>query len=115
LENVQRVVDVALTHPDLTQLVLRESRGLNQAIDERLDRLYDFLNSMVVGALVQGASYGLIRKVYEPVIATAVVGAFKEVFLHHLAHGHPRDRASMSQALFEFGMRGLIISPPDVT
>ena len=115
LENVQRVVEVALTHPELTQLVLRESRGLNQAIDKRLDRLYDFLHSMVVGALVQGASYGLIRKVYEPVIATAVVGAFKEAFLHHLAHGHPRDRASMSQALFEFGMRGLIITPPDVT
>jgi AcrR family transcriptional regulator len=112
LENVQRVVEVALSHPELTLLVLRESRGLNEALDERLDRLYDFLHGMVVGALVKGARVGLIRKVYEPVIATAVVGAFKEVFLHHLAHGQPRERASMSQALFDFGMRGLLIAQP---
>jgi AcrR family transcriptional regulator len=108
-ENIQRVVDVALTHPDLTQLVLRESRGLNQALDQRLDRLYDFLHSMVVGALVKGAEYGFIRKVYEPVVATALIGAFKEVFLHRLADG-PRvtTRTLLAQALFEFSVRGLL-------
>jgi AcrR family transcriptional regulator len=110
-DNVQRMVDVALTHPELTRLVLRESRGLNKELDERLDRLYDFLHSMVVGALAKGASAGLIRKVYEPVIATALIGAFKEVFLHHLGPDGPRvpNRTVFAQALFEFGIRGLLI------
>jgi len=116
LENVQRVVDVALTHPELTQLVLRESRGLNQALDERLDRLYDFLHSMVVGALSNGARCGLIRPVYEPVVATALIGAFKEVFLHHLASHAVRDpvkdRDRLANAMFELSMRGLLIARP---
>ena len=116
LENVQRVVDVALTHPELTQLVLRESRGLNQALDQRLDRLYDFLHSMVVGALSNGARCGLIRQVYEPVVATALIGAFKEVFLHHLASHAVRDpvkdRERLASAMFELSMRGLLVGRP---
>jgi len=113
LENVQRIVDVALAHPELTQLVLRESRGLNQALDERLNRLYGFLHDMVVGALVKGAEYGFIRRVYEPVVATALIGAFKEVLLHRLAPGGPAgqraaSRTLLSHALFEFSVRGLL-------
>ena len=114
LENVQRVVDVAFTYPELTQLVLRESRGLNSAIDLRLDRLYGFLHEMVLGALEKGAAYGVTRKVHEPVIATAVVGAFKETFLHHLTPQGARvaDRPALAKALFEFGIRGLMLARP---
>jgi AcrR family transcriptional regulator len=109
-ENVQRIVDVALTHPELTQLVLRETPGLNHTLDERLDRLYDFLHSMVVGALEKGAACGLIRKVVEPVVATALIGAFKEVFLNKLMPGVPlaEHSARLSQALFDLGARGLL-------
>jgi AcrR family transcriptional regulator len=114
LENVQRVVDVAFGHRELTLLVLRESRGLNQAIDQRLDTLYDFLHGMLVGALANGASSGLTRRVFEPVIATALIGAFKEVFIHHLAAEGPRaaERSSLAQALFEFGIQGLLLTRP---
>jgi AcrR family transcriptional regulator len=110
-ENVARVVDVAFDHPQLTLLVLRESRGVNAAIDQRLDRLYDFLHSMVEGALDNGAKMGLTRKVYAPVVATALVGAFKEVFLHHLSPEGPAkaDRGALVEALFEFGIRGLLL------
>jgi AcrR family transcriptional regulator len=113
-ENVQRVVDVAFGHPELTLLVLRESRGVNKAIDERLDTLYDFLHDMVVGALVNGATSGLTRRVFEPVIATALIGAFKEVFIRHLAAGSPRaaDRSSLATALYEFGIQGLLLARP---
>jgi AcrR family transcriptional regulator len=113
-ENVARVVDVAFDHPELTLLVLRESRGVNPEIDQRLDRLYDFLQSMVEGALVNGATSGLTRKVYAPVISTALVGAFKEVFLRHLTPQGPSktDRRALVEALFEFGIRGLLLAPP---
>jgi AcrR family transcriptional regulator len=123
MENVGRVVDVAFDHPELTLLVLRESRGVNPEIDLRLDRLYDFLYSMLEGALVNGASSGLTRRVYAPVISTALVGAFKEVFLHHLAPDGPSrtDRSALVESLYEFGIRGLLLersapsSPPPRT
>ncbi|HEY2732959.1 MAG TPA: TetR/AcrR family transcriptional regulator [Polyangiales bacterium] len=119
-ENVGRVVDVAFDHPELTLLVLRESRGVNPEIDQRLDRLYDFLHGMVEGALVNGASSGLTRQVSARVIAPALIGAFKEVFLRHLDPAGPTrtDRRALVDALFEFGIRGLLLersgssSPP---
>ncbi len=109
LENVQRVVDVAFDHPELTRVVLRESRGLNPEIDEKLDRLYGFLHEMVEGALINGARTGITRSVHAPVVAAALIGAFKEVFLSNLApQGTAPSRESLAEALFEFGIRGLV-------
>ncbi len=112
LENVQRVVDVAFDHPDLTMMVLRESRGLNADVDAKLDRLYGFLREMVEGALVNGAKSGLTRRVNEAVVATALIGAFKEAFLHQLVTERTRspDRQTLASSLFEFGIRGLLVS-----
>ena len=110
-ENVVRVVNVAVEHPELTCVVLRESRGRNPEIDEKLDRLYGFLQSMVEGALKNGAESGLTRRVNEPVVATALIGAFKEVFLSHLAQPHSApDRHALAESLFEFGVRGLFVA-----
>ena len=109
LENVERVVDVAFDHPELTRVVLRESRGLNPEIDEKLDRLYGFLHEMVEGALINGARTGITRPVHAPVVAAALIGAFKEVFLSNLPpQGAAPSRHSLAEALFEFGIRGLL-------
>lgn len=109
LENVERVVDVAFDHPELTRVVLRESRGLNPEIDEKLDRLYGFLHEMVEGALINGARTGVTRPVHAPVVAAALIGAFKEVFLSNLPpEGAAPSRRALAEALFEFGIRGLL-------
>jgi AcrR family transcriptional regulator len=110
-ENVRRVVEVAFSHPELTTVVLRESRGLNSEIDQKLDRLYGFLQEMVEGALVNGERTGLTRKVNEPAVATALIGACKEVFLTHLARGKRQnaDRDAIAVSLFELGINGLLI------
>lgn len=109
LENVQRVVDVAFDHPELTRVVLRESRGLNPDIDEKLDRLYGFLDDMLEGALNNGARTQLTRSVHTPVVSSALIGAFKEVFLRNLPPSGPQcSRQELAEALFQFGIRGLL-------
>ena len=93
-DNVRRVVDVVFDNQDLTVMVLREARsGFNPEVDEKLKRFYGFVREMVEGALENGARLGLIRKVNEPIVATALIGAIKEVFLHHLVIA-PRERAA---------------------
>lgn len=114
LENVARVVDVAFDHPELTAVVLRQARGRDPQIDEPLDRLYAFLNEMVQGALRNGAQAGITRKVNEPVVATALIGAFKEVFLARLVAAAAGtspvvDRTELAAALFELSVRGLFV------
>jgi AcrR family transcriptional regulator len=112
-ENVRRVVDVVFDYQDLTVLVLREDLGLNPEVDEKLKRFYGFVREMVEGALQNGARLGLIRKVNEPIVATALIGAIKEVFLHHLVSAPDRapSREQLAESLLDFGLRGLLVMP----
>jgi AcrR family transcriptional regulator len=111
-DNVRRVVDVVFDNQDLTVMVLREELGINPEVDERLKRFYEFVREMVEGALQNGARLGLIRKVHEPLVATAWIGAIKEVFLHHLviASESAPSRESIAESLLDFGLRGLLVT-----
>lgn len=112
LDNVRRVVDVVFDDADLATVVLRENMGLNPEIDERLGMLYGFLHEMVEGALVKGAAAGLVRAVNTPIVATALIGAMREVFYRRLVAtgGGQPDRAAITQSLYEFGVRGLVVA-----
>ena|SRR5688500_8042124 len=110
-ENVRRVVEVVFEHRDLTVMVLREGFGVRPEVDEKLGRFYGFVREMLEGALHNGARHGLTRKVDEALAATALIGAIKEVFLHELVLGHSHEdgRKAISEALVDFGLRGLLI------
>jgi AcrR family transcriptional regulator len=110
LDNVRRVVDVVFDDAELATVVLRENMGLNPEIDDRLRGLYGFLHEMVEGALIKGAAAGLVRDVNTPVVATALIGALREVFYRQLVtpSGHEPDRAAITKSLYEF-VRGLVV------
>jgi hypothetical protein len=105
-------VDVVFDNQSLTVMVLREHLGLKPEVDEKLQRFYGFLREMVQGALENGGRLGLIRKVNEPIVATALIGAIKEVFLHHLAiePEHAPGRHELAESLLDFGLRGLLVA-----
>jgi AcrR family transcriptional regulator len=115
--NVRRVVDVVFDHQDLTVMVLREDFGLNAEVDEKLQRFYGFVREMVEGALGNGVRLGLIREVNRPIVATALIGAIKEVFLHHLVIAPDRapPRQTIAESLLDFGLRGLLRVPASDT
>lgn len=110
-DNLRRVVDVVFDNRHLAVLVIREQVGRDPALDEKLNRLYGFLHEMVEGALMNGAQNGLNRRVNEPIVATAIIGAVKEVFYQHLVVDviQTIDREAVARSLFEFGLRGLLI------
>jgi hypothetical protein len=106
------VVDVVFERRELTLMVLRESFGVRADVDEKLARFYGFVQEMLEGALRNGAAHGLTREVDAPIVARALVGAFKEVLLHALgAAGEVgMSRAAVARALLDFGLRGLWLS-----
>lgn len=110
-DNLRRVVDVVFDNRHLAVLVIREQVGRDEALDEKLNRLYGFLHEMVEGALMKGARNGLNREVNETIVATAIIGAVKQVFYRHLVIDRVDtvDREAVAKSLFEFGLRGLLI------
>lgn len=112
-ENVRRVADVVFDNEDLAVLVLREEMGVNADVNEKLARLYGFLHEMVEGALVNGAKGGLIRRVNAPIVATALIGAIKQVFYRHLVVEDlgELDRQAVTETLVGLSLRGLLTAP----
>ena len=82
-------------------------------VDQKLDTLYGFLHEMVEGALFNGVRVGLIRQVNEKIVATALIGAIKEVFYRYLAIDRVQtpDREAVAMAMFDFCLRGLLLEP----
>lgn len=109
-QNVCRIVDVVFDNRELAVIVFRETYGIDSGIDQKLNKLYGFLREMINGALTKGATWGIIRPVNEQVVTTALIGAIKEVFYHHLViEPYPvPDRDAFSTSLFEFSTKGLL-------
>lgn len=108
-DNLRRVVDVVFDNRHLTLLVFRQSIGINDEVDAKLRRLYGFLQEMVQGALVNGAESGLTRACNAPLVATALIGAMKEVFFRLLVEQSDveHDREAVTAELLDFGLGGL--------
>lgn len=110
LLNIRRLVDLFFNSRHLSVVLMREAIGLSPEVDETLNRLHAFWHEMLVGALVNGAEWGLTRKVNEPVVATAVIGAAKEILYQFLVVEERDNAASaqVAQALYDFCLRGLL-------
>lgn len=108
-ENLQRVIGELLENPDLATILFREAVGVNAAVDERVNRFYDFLRANVLGALEKGARRGIIRDVDKEVVATALIGAIKEVLYQHLVVRSDTEMTveRVTRGIFEFGLYGL--------
>jgi len=109
-QNIRRVVDVVFDHRDLAVVAFRETVGLDQSVDSKLNKLYGFLREMIEGALLKGASWGIIRQVNARIVTTALIGGIREVFYQYLVVDpvtYP-DREAVAMSLFEFAVKGLL-------
>jgi AcrR family transcriptional regulator len=111
--NLTRVVDLLFDKRDLTVILLREAIAFNETVDQKLNRLYQFLLKNIAGALRNGAEWGLTRKVNEPVIAMAIIGSIKEVLYQHLVvrRNEEPDKKVIVEELLHFGLTGLQKAP----
>lgn len=110
LDNIRRVVDMLFDNHHLTVVLMREAVGLDAEVDKTLNRLYAFLLDMVMGALSNGAEWGITRKVNERIVATAIIGSIKEVLYQFLVvdRAEVEDRSAVALALFDYMLRGLL-------
>ncbi len=110
VDNIRGVIDLLFDNQYLTIVLLREAVGLDAEVDKTLNRLNAFLHEMVMGALVNGAEWGLTRKVNERIVATAIIGSIKEVLYQYLVTDGVdiADRATIAGAIVDYSLRGLL-------
>ena len=118
VENIRRAIDLFVDNPHLTVVLLREAVGLGAETDRELNRLHSFWHEMFVGALENGARWGITREVNAGVAATAIIGSLKEVLYQYLVVDQidVADRWALAASIVDVWLRGLLptdSSPPD--
>ncbi|MCB9506957.1 MAG: TetR/AcrR family transcriptional regulator [Myxococcales bacterium] len=109
-ENMRRVLGILTENGALTTVLLRDAVGHGDSVDGSVNALYDFVQGMVVGALRRGAERGITRRVDDAIIATAIVGAMKELlYVRVVQAGDALDVDRVVGELFELGLRGLAV------
>ncbi len=107
VQNIRRCVDLLFDNRYLAVVLLREAGAVDAETKAMLKRLNAFWAEMVEGALGNGAEAGIIRKVNEPIMGRAIVGALKEV-LYQCLMDESEDRTVMAAAVVDFALRGLL-------
>ncbi|MFT7621626.1 MAG: AcrR family transcriptional regulator [Myxococcota bacterium] len=107
--NISRCVDLLFDNRFLAVVLLREG-AVDADTAAMLERLQAFWLDMVAGALRNGAEAGMIRKVNEEVIATAVIGMIREVLYQYLVVDRLKvdSRTLVSASIVDFALRGLM-------
>ena len=103
-------VELLFEHRALSAVFLQEAAGASPQIDARLDHFYDFVHSMMQGAVRNGMSAGLIRPTDPELVAAMVVGGIKEVLGRAPRHGEepttkPRQ---IAWTILDVILRGLL-------
>ena len=110
-DNLTRVLTLVLEERDLSQILLHDSIGSEDAVEERVKEFYGQVADLIERSLKLGIGMNLVRPCNTRVTAYSMIGAVKEVVLQITSEGQTQPPVDeLVQDLIEFGIRGLLTS-----
>ncbi len=107
--NVERIMDLLWDNADLTRILLREAKGVDADLMERIEDFDDRVLAMIEGSLRTGLDLGIVRPGPVRPRAVFVLGAIKEGVEHALLRGDPAlDRESLGRHVLAFVLTGVL-------
>lgn len=109
--NIVGTFTLLLEDPELIQIMLYKSRGLDRDFDEKLDTFYKTVTIKIRHSLQLGMEMGLIRECDSHLVSVALLGQAKEV-LGWLGQGQKNRKQleAVVDELLAFGLFGLFPS-----
>jgi len=111
LDNLHRILDVLLEHPELIRLLLVEAIGRDARLGGRVEGLLGHILTMLESSLSEGRQAGLVRDLDPHIGAVALLGAVKEVLARILPPGLTEpdadERQRIAVELVAIALRGV--------
>jgi TetR/AcrR family fatty acid metabolism transcriptional regulator len=110
LANVVGLLALTRARPEMLQILLWESIGIDEALDRKLDSFHRRMFSLMQRSLNLGVEMGLVRACDTTVVARLLVGSVKELMFSLLVRGDLRDAPleDLGRELLSFCMRGIL-------
>jgi len=80
-DNVKRVIEVGLSDPSMTKILLTTAAGLDADFDRRVRSFYRTIEELLSLSLLNGQRLGLVRTGERRILGAMSLGAIKELLL----------------------------------
>ena len=108
-QTIARLLTILWENRPLTKIIFREAVGLHAQVDEKLLAFHRELYTYTEAALTLGEATGYTRAVDGPIVATAVVGAVRELVERYLVMDQDLDVEQASASLVNFVLYGVSV------
>ena len=105
--NLERITHLLLDNPTTIKLLFSDAVGLDTEFDHRLKQFYEDILDLIRRGLRQGQEMGFVRKGNIHVLATSLLGCFKEVFYQYLLGTEKPTAEEIIREIYALVMAGL--------
>ena len=110
--NVQRVIDLMFSRPEIGRILFNEAVGLDPEIDDRLKDFYGSILGMIERSISKGMGLGIVRRVDPRVAACIILGGFREILVQvAIFKTSSVDRKTIVDSLIDVLLGGLSEKP----
>jgi AcrR family transcriptional regulator len=111
-DNIRRVLELAMKEPELIQILLHHTTGLDQRSAEAVRTFYDKVLQLIERSLELGMQMGLVRSCSARITASCILGTMKEV-LNTLTSDDaiPPQLDVVVEEILHYGLHGVSRSP----
>lgn len=111
-DNMRRVLELVVKEPELFQILLHHSAGLDQRSARAVRTFYDHVLRLIERSLDHGIRMGLVRPCRTRIVASCVLGTLKEVanwLTSQEDESPPID--SLVEEVLGYGLGGIFARP----
>lgn len=107
-DNIRRVLELVVKEPELIQILLHHSAGLDQRSAEAVRMFYDKVLQLIERSLELGMQMGLVRPCSTRIAASCILGTVKEV-LNSLTSSEesPPPIDVVVDEIIQYGLNGI--------
>jgi AcrR family transcriptional regulator len=109
-DNVYRVLDVGLSDPGMTKILLQDALGLDPDFDRKVRAFFRTIEELLALSLLNGQRLGLVRNGDRRVLGALALGAVKEIMLQAVGGRISASPLHLTDALMRF-LAGGILTP----
>lgn len=111
-DNIRRVLELVIKEPELIQILLHHSAGLDQRSAEAVRTFYDQVLRLIERSLEHGIRSGLVRPCNIHIVASCILGTVKEVADWLTARRRePPPIDLLVEEIIRYGLGGIFARP----
>jgi AcrR family transcriptional regulator len=107
-DNVKRVLEVGLSDPSMTKILLKNAAGLDADFDHRVRTFYRTLEELLSLSLLNGQRLGLVRGGERRLLGAMALGAIKELLLQSVEGRITLEARDLTDEVMRFLAAGIL-------